>query len=186
MQNRYYYDDSSTSDRWGASYAIRGLACGGGIDGDTGIQLICGYADRDIFSSDHGRAVCIGWENNIYLYNKGHSLKADSTLNVTSDRDAKKDIMPLDERYVNFFDKLQPVRFHYKYDEDGYPYTPGFIAQDVEVALSESGLTREDMSGISGENGTGHMGLSYESFVPIICLKINDLEKRLKRLEATA
>lgn len=68
---------------------------------------------------------------------------------VTSDKNLKKDIVDIDEKYEQFFNKLRPIT--YKYDGKnikGHRDHIGFIAQEVEEALLDSGLTTENFAGI--------------------------------------
>lgn len=64
----------------------------------------------------------------------------------TSDRNLKKDIYQLTDTHLDFFLKLQPVSFLFKDGESGRTHI-GFIAQDVEQAMSECGLTDLDFAG---------------------------------------
>ncbi len=64
----------------------------------------------------------------------------------TSDRNLKKDIYQLTDTHLEFFLKLQPVSFLFKDGESGRTHI-GFIAQDVEQAMSECGLTDLDFAG---------------------------------------
>lgn len=64
----------------------------------------------------------------------------------TSDRNLKKDIHQLTDTHLDFFLKLQPVSFLFKDGESGRTHI-GFIAQDVEQAMSECGLTDLDFAG---------------------------------------
>lgn len=64
----------------------------------------------------------------------------------TSDRNLKKDIDQLTDTHLDFFLKLQPVSFLFKDGESGRTHI-GFIAQDVEQAMSECGLTDLDFAG---------------------------------------
>ena len=64
----------------------------------------------------------------------------------TSDRNAKKDIVELDQRYIDLFDRLLPVSFMFT-REDADRTHIGFISQDVEAAMQEVGLTDLDFAG---------------------------------------
>lgn len=68
---------------------------------------------------------------------------------VTSDRNLKTDIVDLNEKFENFFYKLRPITYKYNAEEvKGHRDHVGFIAQEVEDALTESGLTTEEFAGI--------------------------------------
>lgn len=133
----------------------------------------------------------IGFDSNIYFRSgtsgesSGQIIKADRSIDTTSDRDCKKDIADLDPRYLAFFDLLRPVSYRWINQTEKYPnLSLGFIAQEVEESLYAAGLTREDFSGLNGTNGKGDMSLAYEQFIPIFYLKLHDVDERLKAIEA--
>ena len=66
---------------------------------------------------------------------------------VTSDQNLKTDIQDIDEKYIAFFKQLQPKTYKYKLGNAKRPHI-GFIAQEVEQALLDSGLTNDDFAGI--------------------------------------
>lgn len=66
---------------------------------------------------------------------------------VTSDQNLKTDIQDIDEKYIAFFKQLQPKTYKYKLGNAKRPHI-GFIAQEVEQALNDSGLTTDDFAGI--------------------------------------
>lgn len=82
----------------------------------------------------------------IYAHGGGVYLGTSGTTAVTSDRNLKKDIFELGDKYSQFFNKLRPVS--YKYTDNGHRDHIGYIAQEVEDALMSSGLTTEQFAGI--------------------------------------
>lgn len=129
---------------------------------------------------------------------------ATSTIS-TSDRKKKKLIETLDERYMKFFRLLKPRRYKFK-DGSSDRYHTGIIAQDVEKALKEAGLTDLDFAGFiksprynkKGKQLKGYdYGLRYEEFIPITAMAVQEvlkvvdmqaehidkLEKRIEQLE---
>ncbi len=64
----------------------------------------------------------------------------------TSDREQKKDITPLPEKYMEFFALLQPVTYRFIDGSSGRIHI-GFISQDVEAAMAQSGLSDLDFAG---------------------------------------
>ena len=109
----------------------------------------------------------------------GNDIQADVSVRVTSDRDAKKDIEPLEAtsappagasdspqeapsidgnpstapglaaQYEAFLDALTPVRFHYKQQASTDPRHVGYIYQDALAALEAAGLDRSAMAALA-------------------------------------
>lgn len=127
----------------------------------------------------------------------------------TSDRNLKKDIHQLTDTHLDFFLKLQPVSFLFKDGESGRTHI-GFIAQDVEQAMSECGLTDLDFAGfckdqkvevffeedengdkiekerpILDENGNPEYiySLRYEEFIALNTAMIQKLWQRVDDIE---
>ena len=122
----------------------------------------------------------------------------------TSDKNYKDDIKSLTDRHLQFFMKLQPVSFLFKDGTSGRTHI-GFIAQDVEQAMSECGLTDLDFAGfckdqkidsklvdgeevnepILDENGNPEYiySLRYEEFIALNTYAIQKLWNRVEILE---
>ena len=103
----------------------------------------------------------------------------------------------IDDRYTDFFNKINPVLYKYKI---GHRTHLGFGAQSVEKALLESGLTTEDFAGIIKEvnvdlpddmplapNGKTHFdelySLRYEEFIALNTMMIQRLQSKINNLE---
>ena len=87
--------------------------------------------------------------NTYYLGDSTYRWKAVYAVNgtiQTSDRNQKKNIADIDDKYVQFFDKLQPVTFEFS-DKEHDRVHIGYIAQDVKAAMDEVGLTDMDFAG---------------------------------------
>ncbi len=116
---------------------------------------------------------------------------ASGTIN-TSDRDAKNSIDYDMSRYNAMFDRLKPAWCKYNDGTSGR-YHVVYVAQDVEEAMTEAGLTSLDFAGLVksprlGEDGQPIEGrydyaLRYAEFVPLNTWMIQQLEARLARLE---
>lgn len=78
--------------------------------------------------------------------NKWKQLYANTSVISTSDRNLKKDIKNLDDKWIEFFMLLQPKSYMFKDGESGRTHV-GFISQDVEEALETCGLTALDFAG---------------------------------------
>lgn len=75
---------------------------------------------------------------------KWGSLYAKNGAIQTSDRNVKKNIHEIDDKYIDFFMRLKPVTFKFK---DGKRTHVGFVSQDVEEAMKAVGLTDLDFAG---------------------------------------
>ena len=108
-----------------------------------------------------------------------------------------KDLYTVDDKYIDFFNKLNPVAYKYKV---GHRTHLGFGAQSVEKALYNSGLNTEEFAGIlvdknvdigEGEklspDGKTHFdklySIRYEEFIALNTLMIQKLQKRISELE---
>jgi hypothetical protein len=102
---------------------------------------------------------------------------------VTSDRSLKKDIKELEEKHLAFFRCLRPVQFKYKDGESGRTHT-GFIAQEVEDAIHEAGMTNQDMAVVVIDQESGRHYLRYEELIAVQTEVIQNMQKKVDSLEA--
>jgi len=131
-------------------------------------------------------------------------LYARQSTIATSDRNQKKDIIPLSDKYLDFFALLQPVTYRFIDGTSGRIHV-GFISQDVETAMAQAGLSDLDFAGFCRDkaldaegnpildgcgNPTYIYSLRYEEFIAVNTAaiqrqqaKIINLEQRLERLE---
>lgn len=107
--------------------------------------------------------------NNIYAVN--------GTIN-TSDRKKKKNIKDLPKKFGKFFDLLKPKSFKHK---DGDRIHVGFVAQDVEDALTESGMDAMDFGGLC-KDGDDY-GLRYSEFIALNTAEIQKLKAEIKEIK---
>ena len=122
----------------------------------------------------------------VYLGNTGSTA-------ITSD-EKLKNISEMDDRYLEFFNKIEPVAYKYK---TGHRTHLGFGARAVEQALLDSGLTTEEFAGVlidenpqlgedevivpEGEEIPEELySLRYEEF---IALNTKVLQQALNRIE---
>lgn len=111
--------------------------------------------------------------------------RSTSAIVVSSDKNKKKDIEVLDERYSTFFDQLNPVRFKYK-EGTSSRYHTGFIAQEVIEAIQESGLSESELAAIctmQNKDNTTELGIRYEELIALCVKEIQRLNKRVEELE---
>lgn len=84
-----------------------------------------------------------------YLGDATYKWKAVYAVNgtiQTSDRNQKKNIEALEQKYIDLFDRLLPVSFMFN-DAESDRVHIGFISQDVKAAMDEVGLTDIDFAG---------------------------------------
>lgn len=111
----------------------------------------------------------------------GDTITSEKAITQSSDRDMKKDITDLPEERTELLDVMIPRMFRYKDEADDAPMKYGYIAQEVEEAIKSVGLTRGDVAALYGEDGTGKMGISYTEFIPLLHLKLRQMEREHKR-----
>lgn len=130
-------------------------------------------------------------------------LGASGSTAVTSDRNMKKDIIDIDNKYIDFFDRLRPITYKYN---NGHRDHIGFIAQEVEEALNASGLTNEQFAGLiiesnidlnpnydssisDEENAANEIhydklySLRYEEFISLLVKKVQDLQRQVNEMK---
>ena len=101
----------------------------------------------------------------------------------TSDRQVKEDINYDLSDYAEFSKKIKPVSYKFS---DGHRTHLGFIAQDVEQALSDCDISTENFAGFiksEQEDGTYNYALRYTEFIALQQYQIQKLEERIKALE---
>ena len=85
-----------------------------------------------------------------YRWNQIYSTSSSIS---TSDRNEKKDIVPLDESARDFIMALNPVSYKFINGESGRTHY-GMIAQDVEEEMAELGMTAQDFAGFCKDQKT--------------------------------
>lgn len=168
-----------------------------------------GYTDRSVTVSNGTSAADISPTTDISISLGSSASKrwksvyaqymyVSSGTAVTSDRNLKNTINDLDtEMSKELITRLKPSSFKYNESESDRTHF-GLIAQDVEEALKEIGLTTKDFAGLVIENEKSEDGkeenktyaLRYEEFIaPLIKVvqmqqkTIENLEERLSKLE---
>ena len=107
---------------------------------------------------------------------------------TTSDREKKTEISYELERYDALFEKLRPASYRLKNGASGRTHT-GLVAQDVEQALRDSGLTGQDFAAFvktPRKDGSADYGLRYEELITLCIRQIQRLQTRVRKLEETA
>lgn len=143
-----------------------------------------------------------------------NALYASSGTIHTSDKTKKRNIKPLSDTHLQFFQLLQPVSFLFKDGTSGRTHI-GFISQDVEEAMKQVGLTDLDFAGfckdvkmkcyldddgneieepLLDENGKEQYiySLRYEEFIALntyaiqhLTTELNETKKELSELKET-
>lgn len=132
------------------------------------------------------------WSGTVYC-NAQLSMQGNSIVNQ-SDRRMKTDFIDA-SKWDEFYDRLNPCGFKYKNLDNGYHI--GFIAQDVEQALTDSGLTKEDFSGLTInpyhkmgdeesdiQDGEDIYNLAYTEFIALNTHEIQKLKTKVSTFES--
>lgn len=106
---------------------------------------------------------------------------------IRSDKNLKKDISYDFSKYEILFDQLKPAVYRLKKNGSNRIHT-GFIAQDVESAMIESGLSSGDFAAYcesyDNNHNVIHRSLRYEEFIALNTYEIQKLKKRVDELES--
>ena len=154
------------------------------FDNNEGVRIY--NSDGNVYyilRTDTSNNTFVGTDSNkLYLRGPTVYLKQSNAV-VTSDRRAKHSIEELPDAYIDALDKMVPVRFKYN-DGQSDRYHVGFIAQDVEAALTDAGLSGKDFGGFVDLDGDGKtLGLAYSEFIGLLFAKIRKLEEKIQTLE---
>ena len=109
---------------------------------------------------------------------------------TVSDAREKDDFGILDRRYRDFVMRLKPHKYRYKKDEKTSPLRTGFMAQEVENALENSGIALWEFGGLKkqpikmyGQTVDYGYGLNYDDFVAALVVTVQDLQKQINDLK---
>lgn len=218
-----YYYDGIYSYRSGSRYYLAinaSYILAGNIDADI-IELTCGYGGfaKGYGSGSSGRltygAMMYGSNGNGYapyfiVTNSGcrmtgldevgamdffitaKGIYASEEIILRSDRRLKNTINYDFDRYDEFFMGLKPATFKYNNGHGGRLHS-GFIAQDVEDALHNAGLSNMDFAGlviapieeVNEADGItdNYYKLRYGEFISLNTHMIQKLYRRITKLE---
>ena len=160
------------------------------FEGDVFIQSYNGYVTLDGWSGVSCHGDFLPGADDRYNLGDGGLVWSDiyaasGTIN-TSDREKKEAIVYGLYKLDGLLDKLEPCTFRFRDGASGRSHA-GFIAQDVEAALEELGLTTADFAGLvksPREDGGYDYFLRYNEFIPINTWEIQKLKARVAELEA--
>jgi len=104
----------------------------------------------------------------IYIAN---DLYVNGSIYNPSDRRLKENIESIEEVKVKDFKNLEPKLFNYKDDPTKKHY--GFIAQEMEEIYPE----------LVKDNILGYKSINYIELIPLLVLKINEMQKEIDELK---
>jgi hypothetical protein len=151
------------------------------------IRFIQTTTPRLIINS--GGEILIGYQSNqdngAYKLQVNSQIFATNATIATSDIRFKENIQPLDKG-LEIINKLKPVKFNFitttennfsEFDEIG------FIAQDVEGALSTELFAKAVVKKLDEGKEDSALGLMTEKFIPILVKAIQEQQALIKALE---
>ena len=156
MGNAKYIWGKNTS---GSNYSIAGL-------GSNNVFYICDNAYKTALRGSE-----------VYLGNGGGT--------VTSDRTRKHNIYYVDSRYEQLFNELNAVSYVYNNDKKSRTRI-GFVAQDVQEALINCGLSKNDFGALDivedefVDENIAKYNLNYNDF---IALNTHMIQKSILRID---
>jgi hypothetical protein len=173
-------------------------AIGTGTEISNGMSLMVrAAADMRFYTSGHTNErmriksdgeVNIGYgatDNGAYKLQVNSQIFATNATIATSDIRFKENIQPLDKG-LEIINKLKPVKFNFitttennfsEFDEIG------FIAQDVEGALSTELFAKAVVKKLDEDKEDSALGLMTEKFIPILVKAIQEQQALIKALE---
>lgn len=104
---------------------------------------------------------------------------------TTSDKNLKKNIKRIDDKYNNLFDKLKPVTYTLSNSTSNRVHI-GLIAQELREAIESVGLTTREVAAYCewrNEDGSNGFGIRYEELIPLLISEIQKIKKRTTILE---
>ena len=169
------YKENATSDN--ASGAIRFL---------TQVSTGSGVVEGMRLSSTQELGIGYGaTDNGAYKLQVNSQIFATNATIATSDIRFKENIQPLDKG-LEIINKLKPVKFNFisttennfsEFDEIG------FIAQDVEGALSTELFSKAVVKKLDEDKDNSPLGLMTEKLIPILTKAIQEQQALIKALE---
>lgn len=178
------------------------MSCGNGevAATDSGASLRCGGVDYSMYVASGGCGIISG--GNVYRFYSstfcpdsnaitlgnadamwGQIFSTNSVIS-TSDRNYKNSIKELPEKYLTMFDALVPRRFKLNSGTSDR-YHVGFVAQEVEEAMSAAAIETQEFGGFVKDqdaDGNDIYMLRYEEFIGLLAAKIKQLERRIAAL----
>lgn len=143
-----------------------------GVFGITESGVVCG-------------ADCVPYSSGRYSLGAGGlywtDIYAENDVINTSDRNRKKNIQYGLDRYSALFDRLRPVSYQLAEGRSGRTHL-GLIAQDVEDALAELGISTKEFAGFVRSpraDGGYDYALRYGEFIALLIREVQELKRRV-------
>lgn len=192
LQGSYIY----VNNFYGSTTAVLtpGSSTGGGLDitsyGNLHLassnSFVSMYGGNIVVSGTYmyptGQATYLGHSS----YGMWQAVYAYTSAIQTSDRNLKHSIEELPEKYVTMFDNLSPVRYKMN-NGTSDRYHVGFIAQEVEDAMTVAGIDSQEFAGFVKDkdtDGNDLYMLRYEEFIGVLAAKIKELETKIEAMGA--
>lgn len=113
--------------------------------------------------------------------NSAGELIAHNTIANASDEVLKKDIVPLNGKFMDLVDKLQPKEYRFRQGDDNLKI--GFVAQDVIRSMDDLGIIDQPIVVGSG-CGEDYYGLDYSQIITILVAYCQDLRREINALKS--
>ena len=97
-----------------------------------------------------------------------------------SDKNLKKDIQDIDEKYNKFYDDLKPKTFYFKEGIQDDKKHFGFVAQDI---LESQKIINEDLSMVEKPIDSKYYNLDKREIIALNTWQIQMLKKEIKELK---
>jgi len=200
-------EEVSINDKWGgffytnsgytgpvgtaSTFFMEGAGTGGlylGTRDAAGIIRFASGVRSEKMRLNAGGELTIGYDatdNGAYKLQVNSQIFATNATIATSDIRFKENIQPLDKG-LEIINKLKPVKFNFitttennfsEFDEIG------FIAQDVEGALSTELFAKAVVKKLDEDKDDSPLGLMTEKLIPILTKAIQEQQALIKALE---
>lgn len=187
-QMEVYESTSSRADVGGYIGFMSGASATG--ESTDGIA-IANYTERAVvICTNRGARMGYDGVSTVVCTSSQVSITGDSVFingepQSASDARLKTQVQEDLDRYLPVFDKLRPVTFVYEGHKRRHM---GFIAQEIQETLTEEGIPESDFAALctetpNDERPMGMYSLRYGELQIMTVAKVQDLDRRLKRLE---
>ena len=143
------------------------------------------YTERLRITNDGEAWVGYTTDNGAYPLQVNGQIFATNATIATSDEKFKENITPLNKG-LEIVNKLKPVTFNFipdtKNNFSEYEEV-GFIAQDVDRALSTESFSKSIVKSADDSEPTSTMGLATQNLIPILVKAIQEQQALIKALE---